>query len=251
MKIVSRQSSNAKIEIIELVGGLNGGEAIELRDWLFDHLDKNICKDDAIIDLKRVSRIDGLGIAVLEHFMSRGIDIRLLNVGTGIRLMLNIAEKKELLKKIYNETDCDKSVSIFEKEIVEEVKTIETGIKKRHYYRANTSFPVSFKYNLDDNRAILCNANVVNLSEHGLFANAIKAVDMKDSRIVSAQEVVGSEYHNIKFELRNGRSKHIETEGEYVWQNDTNGNIGVGMRFKDMNQNYRDIIKDYIYNIIA
>ena len=141
MKIVSRESSNDKIEIIELVGGLNGSGAVEFRDWLFDHLDKNRCKDDAIINLKRVGRIDGLGIVALEHFVKRGIDIRLLNVGPEIRLMLKMAEKKSLLKKIYNETDCERSVSIFEKEIIEEVETIEKGIRKRHLSSSQNLFP--------------------------------------------------------------------------------------------------------------
>lgn len=181
MKIVSRQSSNSKMEIIELIGGLVGSGARELRDWLFSHMDDNRCKNYVIIDLGRVNKIDGIGIYTLESFVSRGLDIRLLNVGPEIRCMLSIAGKRGLYNKIYNETDCDRAAYMLEKEILEKGK-VEMGIRMRRYPRVNTFFPVGFKYIPKHYGAVLCKGNVLNLSEGGLYVDEIRVVDFKKKK---------------------------------------------------------------------
>ena len=94
----------------------------------------------------------------------------------------------------------------------------------------------------------MCKANIVNLSESGLFASGIKAFDLKGKKMIDEPDIVGHNFYDIKFEL-NGGSKRIETDGEYVRTNDANGNLGVGMRFKDLKQDYKEMIRDYIFNV--
>ncbi len=117
MKIILLEPQNQEIAVAKLIGGLNGRSAIELEDWLLSHV---VAKMNSIaMNFERVERIDGLGVAVLEHIINKGIDIRLFNVCTEIRAVLKLAKKEELLNIIYNETDDNKAALLLKNEIAE------------------------------------------------------------------------------------------------------------------------------------
>ena len=115
MKIILHQAENNEIAVAKLVGGLNGRSAIELEDWLLSHVvAKKIC---IAMNFERVERIDGLGVSALEHVVNKGIDIRLFNVCMEIREVLRLAEKEDILKIIYNETDENRAALLLKNEI--------------------------------------------------------------------------------------------------------------------------------------
>ncbi len=67
-----------KIEVAEVIGGLIGNGVFEIQDYLYKCLGEGRCYQ--ILDLDRADRIDGLGIAMLENFLARGLEIRLIKV---------------------------------------------------------------------------------------------------------------------------------------------------------------------------
>ena len=83
-------ASNPKIEVIEVIGGLIGNGALEIQTRLYRCLDEGRCCQ--IIDLEHVNQIDGLGITILENFVSRGLQIRLINVKPEIQGMIRMAK---------------------------------------------------------------------------------------------------------------------------------------------------------------
>ena len=250
MKVVFHESRNDKIEIIKLFGGLNGNGALELKNKIFSHMDENVCKKYAIIDFDRVTKIDGLGINTLEYFVQRGMDIHFFNVKMEIRSMLDMAGKGEIIDRIFDATDCDRAISILEKDILEKSKDVEKSIRMRGNSRVEAMFPVYFKYNSskDKDDTILCSANAQNISECGIFISEIKSVDSKKKKNVSCTDIVGQEYFDIKFEL-GGDAKTIKTDGAYVWNNLTKDNFGIGIRFKNMLNDYKRVIRHYVYNV--
>lgn len=250
MKIVSRNSGNPKVGIVELTGGLNGSGALELKNWLFNYIDKDRSKSNLLINLGRVTKIDGLGISILENFLSRGINFHLLSVRPEIRLMLKLAEKKDLLEKIYNKIDCKHATSIFAREILRKNNGTNNSIKKRRHHRVKTAFPGKFKYisakngNAKDSE-ILCNTRVLNLSELGLYASNIKAAELKKKKLVSRPILLG---RKLDFEL-NVNGNHIETNAECIWKSEVDGNLSVGVSFLNIRYEYKRIISEYVYNL--
>jgi len=102
-----------KIEVIEVTGGLIGNGALEIQTRLYRCLDEGRCYQ--IIDLEQANKIDGLGITILENFVSRGLQIRLINVKPEIQGMIRMARKESFFQIIYNEKDRAKAASLFEK----------------------------------------------------------------------------------------------------------------------------------------
>lgn len=243
MKIISQYTSNPNMQIIEISGELTGRCAIELQEYLFARLDEGKCYQ--IINLKHVKKIDGLGINILHKFVSRGMLIRLFNARTEIRSMIKLSGKEDSIKT-YNETDCDKVVSLFEKELLEEKDTVKDGAKVRRYPRINTFFPTEFKYHLDHNGEVICKANVLNLSEGGIFASKVMVIGRKTGKIVSSPDIIGKELHDLKFKL-NGSPEFIETKGVCVWGEKRNGKLYAGIRFKVMRKKNVEKIRDYVY----
>ncbi len=123
MKIISEHTHNPNIEIVNLQGEMTGYSAISLQEYFYDCLDGG--KTYFVMDLKYLKKIDGLGINILCNAKSRGIHIGLLNVAHEIRWMLTISGNENLFR-IYNETQSDKAVSMFEKDI----KPLKTKSKK-------------------------------------------------------------------------------------------------------------------------
>lgn len=90
----------------------------------------------------------------------------------------NALSGKEAVFKIYNEPVPDKAVSMFEREIVEE-KAITDEVKKRRHLRIDTFFKVDFKYHPCHNGVISGKATILDLSEAGMFADQVLAIDAK------------------------------------------------------------------------
>ena len=241
MKIISHHTHNKEIEVIELLGDLTGNGALELQNYLHTCLDQGKCFQ--LINLNKVKKIDGLGINILENFASRGLQIRLFNVGTEIRWMLRISGKEDLFN-IYNETDSDKAVSLFEEYISKD--TVKESIKKRRYLRINTFIQAEFKYNPHHNGMISVRTNVLNLSEGGILVDQIKASNPETGEIIVQPEITGQELYDLKFTLKNGNSSLIETKGECVREIKTHEKFCSGICFKDIKQEYRKQSRDYI-----
>lgn len=242
MKIVTYSTYNPEIEIIEAYGDFAGRGATALEEFLYTSLNKGAYYK--IIDLKHVRKIDGSGLKVLEYFANRGMQIGLFNLGADIQRMISISGKEDIFK-IYHNADCDKAVSLFKKEILKKKGITGDGIMGRRRPRINTSFKTEFKYLLDHNREITGKADVLNLSERGIFASQIRAFDTKTRKIINEPDIVGRDLYDLKFEL-NGTSRLIETRGKCVWESKRYEKLCAGIRFKYMKQNCKKMIKDFV-----
>jgi uncharacterized radical SAM superfamily protein len=133
----------------------------------------------------------------------------------------------------------------FEKGLLEEKSTFKNNIKRRCFQRVNASSQTEFKSNTPHNREIVYNAVIENLSEGGFLISHINAFKNKREESISSPEMVGRELREIKFSL-NDDARLIETNGECVWETNVNGKRYAGVRFKNMEQIYNEMIKDYV-----
>ncbi len=241
MKIFAHRRKNSNIEIVEILNGLTGREALQLEEFLYTCLDKG--KHYILINLENIRKIDGLGFHILEYFLKRGIQIRIFNVETDIQTMLDLSGKRNVIKP-YNETDTDKAVSLFEKEILEKKDKASLGITGRHHTRINASFTNEFKYYSSSNEEIEGKANILNLSEGGLFVNRIRTFNLNTGKTLDEPQIAGRELHYIKFSL-NGTSRFIEAKGHCIWQNKHNSRICIGIQFKNLGKVYKDMIMEH------
>ncbi len=246
MKLFSHHIAHSKIEIVEISNGLTGRGALQLEEFFCACLDEG--KSHILINVENMKRIDGLGIYVLEYFLKRGMQIRIFNLETEIQTMLDLSGKQNIIKS-YNETETDKAVSLFEKEILRERDKVSRGILGRRYSRVNTSFSKEFKYHSGHNGEIEGKASILNLSEGGLFANKIIAYNLQTGEIVNEPELAGRELDVIKFSL-NGSSKVIEANGHCIWQTRKNSRVCVGIQFKNLSKVYKDMIKNYVNEVL-
>lgn len=246
MKIFTHRRAHSKIEIVEISNGLTGREALQLEEFLYTCLDEG--NHYILINLESIKKIDGLGFHVLEYFLKRGIQIRIFNAETDIQTMLDLSGKRNIIK-IYNETDTDKAVSLFEKEILKIKDKTRLGVTGRCHTRINTSFAKEFKYHSSSNEEIEGKASILNLSEGGLFANRIRTFILNTGRTLEEPQIAGRELHYMKFSL-NGTSKLIEAKGHCIWQTRENSKVCVGIRFKNMNEMYKGRIREYVYEVL-
>ncbi len=242
MKIVTSGPHNPEIEIIEINGELTGRGAIQLAEFLYASLDEGKCYK--IIDLKCVKKVDGLGLKVMEYFINRGMHIRLFRVGLEIQNLLELSGKEDIIKT-YDCQERDKALALLKKEIMEEKDTVKDDVKRRRHPRFNISFQTEFKYSIARNAEIAHKANVLNLSEGGIFAGLITAFNTRTGKMVDAPEIAGRELYDIKFDL-NGSSRLIVTNGKCVWETRKYGKLYAGICFKDVKQNYIEMIRDYV-----
>ncbi len=126
-----------------------------------------------------------------------------------------------------------------------EKSTFKNVITRRCFERVNTSSQTRFKSNTTLNGEIFCKAIVENLSEGGILISQMNAFNKEIEESINSLEMVGKELSEIKFSLNNGSSL-IETNGECVWEASVNGKRYLGVRFKNMKQNYNEMIKDYV-----
>ena len=234
---------NHKIGVIEVTGGLIGNGALEIQTRLYRCLDEGRCYQ--IIDLDHVNQIDGLGITILENFVSRGLQIRLINVKPEIQGMIKIAKKESLFQIIYNEKDWTKAASLFEKDILKNPAISGEGVlKKRHHIRVNTSFPSEFKF--QRNHGLTTGrAHILNLSEGGVLAGQIVAMNTNTEEIVHCQGMIEREIYDLKFKL-NGDSTSITTQGKCVREFMIGESRYAGIRFNDISHHQGKIIRSFV-----
>ena len=242
MEIVTSHTRNSEIEIVESHGELTGRGAIQLADFLYTSLDEG--KHYKIINLNHVKKADGLGLMVLEYFINRGMQIRLFNTGLEIQNLLRLSGKEGVIRT-YDCLEQDEAVSLLENEIIENKGKASGGIKGRRFTRINTSFNAEFKYPSAHNGEILFKAIIRNISEGGVCTDQITAFDTKAAKAPNGFEMIGKELCGLKFSL-NGGSRLIETDGKCVWETGEHQNKCAGIRFKDINQNHKEMIRDYV-----
>ncbi len=115
MKIVTYNTYNPEIEIIEAYGDFAGRGATALEEFLFNSLNKDV--HYKIIDLRHVRKIGSSGLKVLKSFTNQGIQIGLFNLGVDIQRVISISGNEDVFR-IYHNAGCDKVVSLFKKEIL-------------------------------------------------------------------------------------------------------------------------------------
>ena len=238
-------ASNPKIEVIGVIGGFIGNGALEIQTNLYRCLDEGRCYQ--IIDLEHVSQIDGLGITILENFLSRGLQIRLINVKPEIKSVIRMAKKESFFQLMYNEKDRAKAVSLFEKDILEK-KGIQGDdvLKKRRHLRINTSFPLEFKFQSRRNHGLTTGrAHILNLSEGGALAGQIVAMNTNTEEIAHCQGMVEEEVYDLKFKL-NGDSTTITTQGKCVREFMIGESFYAGIRFNDISHQQKKIIRSFV-----
>lgn len=234
---------NPKIEVFEVIGGLIGNEALEVQNYLFRCLDEGKCYQ--IIDLEQTNQIDGIGIAVFENFISRGLQIRIINVKPEVKSVISMAKKESLFRIICNEKDRAKAASLFKRDILEKKVLAEEGImKKRHHIRINTSFPSEFKFRRNHETAS-GRANILNLSEGGVLAGHLVAVKENKKEIVPCLRMVEQDIYDLKFKL-NGDSAPLTLQGTCVREFISGDSIYAGIRFKETSQSHREIIRTFV-----
>ncbi|MGR3219172.1 MAG: PilZ domain-containing protein [Candidatus Anammoxibacter sp.] len=241
MKITNHKTDNPEIDLIELAGELIGSGAIELQDYLYGRLDKGWRYQ--LMNLQSVHRVDGLGIKVICDFVKRAMAIGLFNVEADIRMMLRLSGKEGLVR-LYNETDSAKVVTMFENDVIKaDIKN--EGPKNRLHTRITTGFQAEFKYHPCHNGVITGRTRVINLSEGGLMACDISAVHEKNGETVKNPELEGQELYGMNFRL-NGDSDVIEARGECIREYRENDKLCAGIRFKDINNDHKEKIRDYV-----
>lgn len=185
-------------------------------------------------------------MALIENFISRGLEIRLLNVKLEVRSIIGMANKESFFQMIYNEKDGAKAVSLFEKEIRE--KKILSGdghLKKRHHTRVNTFFPSEFKVRTNHGTT-LGSANILNLSECGVLAGQIIIMHTNTEEIDNCWGMAEQEIYDLKFKL-NGDKTSITTQGRCVRAFMNRESLYAGIRFEDLSYQQREIICSFVY----
>ena len=236
-------ASNPKIEVIGVIGGLIGNGALEIQTRLYRCLDEGRCYQ--IIDLEQANKIDGLGITILENFVSRGLQIRLINVKPEIQGMIRMAKKESLFQIIYNEKDWIKAASLFEKDISERPVTSGDGVlKKRHHARVNTFFPTEFKF--QRNHGLTTGrAHILNLGEGGVLVSQIVTINKNTEEMIPCQGMIEREIYDLKFKL-NGDSTSITTQGKYFTEFMIEESLCAGIRFDDISHHQKKIVRSFV-----
>ncbi len=245
MKIKSKKISHPKITLIEIEGDITSRNAIKLQEYLF------FCLDDGnhfqLIDLKQVKKMDGLGIHILTYFITRGMHIRLFNVQTEIRSILRLSGKEEIII-IFNETDCDKSILLFETEdFWKRIHPIKSAKGRRHpriqiSLQAELSFPSNITGKID------ATAMVLNICARGILVEQISAFDSKTGTNHEVQHLAGKELNFLKLSAHDDLGI-IEGVGVFVWESKQRDNLSAGICFQNMSAKQRKTISDHVNKV--
>ncbi|MGR3177448.1 MAG: PilZ domain-containing protein [Candidatus Anammoxibacter sp.] len=249
--IVAHTTHNPRIDIAEVHGDLTGDAVFDLQMYLYDCLDFD--RRYQIMNLKHTQEIDDLAINILEDFGLQGVKIGLFNVDSTILSKLNAVEKGDIMEKIYEVTDSDKAVSLFEKDVF---VTDDDALNKRRYPRVSASFPCSFSI-IDSKRqmvnapqpcqddTIVVTAKIRDLSESGILADNIIAFNPETEKEIERPEMIGNKLRCLKFRL-NGNPELINTRGEFVRLRRNNGNLSAAIQFKGISKDTKKLVKEYI-----
>lgn len=234
---------NPKIEVIEVIGGLIGNEALEVQDYLYRCLDEGKCYQ--IIDLEQTNQIDGLGMALFENFISRGLEMRLINAKPEVKSVISMAKKESLFRIMYEEKDHAKAISLFERDILETKGFSEEGnVKKRYHIRIPTSFPSEFTC-LRNQETASGRSIILNLSEGGVLAGHIAVMKENTREVVPVQEMLGQEISDLKFTLSDD-SDPITTRGRCVRAFMVRESLYAGIRFEETTHHQGEMIRSFV-----
>ncbi len=128
---------------------------------------------------------------------------------------------------------------------MEEKESVKDKVMGRRFNRANVSFQAEVKCNAAHGREIMYKAVVRNISEGGAFTDLITASNSNTGERLNKPEMAGKGLSRINFRLSED-SELIEANGECVWETMERGKHFVGIDFKDMKQNYREMVRDYV-----
>lgn len=241
MKIKIRSAQKYGI-IVEIMGNMIARDSEDLKEYLFDSLDKG--KITHLINCKHVRKIDGLGINTICYFINRGMHISLFNVHAEVRGMLKLSGKEGFIN-IIKESEIGKYISLLENEILEKKDSKIDSKKRRVHTRINTSFPTKFKHYNESNEIVKITANILNLSGGGMQVDQIVISNTKAGKYGEEPYIKGFDLQGIKFEL-NGNSEIVETNGECVWESNSFNDLSAGIRFKGISNESKSRILKYV-----
>lgn len=236
-------AGNPRIEVVEVIGGLIGNGVLEIQNHLYRCLDEGRCYQ--IIDLEHAHQIDGLGIAMLENFLSRGLQLRLINVKPEVRSIITMAQRDSFFQIIYNEKDRTKAASLFEKDLFErKAAPGNDAPKKRHHLRVNTALPAEFKL-CNDRGTALARASILNLSEGGVLAGHLAVMQGTPEENAGCLKMHEREISDLQFTL-NGDSKSVTARGRCVREFMVGASLYAGICFEKLSNHQREIIRSFV-----
>lgn len=232
-----------EIGVFEVIGGLIGNNVLELQNYLYRCLDEGRCYQ--VVDLGQVNQIDGVGMALFENLLSRGLKILIINAKPEVKAVISMSKKESVLRIICKENDLAKAASLFKEDILEKKVLAEEGsIKKRHHTRIDTSFPSEFKFRRN-HETVLARANILNLSEDGVLAGHLVAVKENTKEMVSCLRMVEQDIYDLKFRL-NGDSTLLTLQGTCVREFIEGDLIYAGICFKETSRSHREILRTFV-----
>ncbi|MGR3318050.1 MAG: STAS domain-containing protein [Candidatus Anammoxibacter sp.] len=236
-------TQNDNIGLIELISDYGGSCARELQDYL------NTCLDHTrrfqLINLKQTSCLDSHYVRVLCDFIERGGDIRLFNTNKEIKRILKI-EKKDKVIKVYDETDADNTISMFTKELSAKEDTNQDSLQARQYIRVSTNFPAEFNYHSDHYGVLYVRVKVLNLSQCGMLVNYV-TVTSREEDSSNFHFSTKHELNDIKFQLEK-ETDYIKSDGLCVWDAGRDKGLFAGVLFKELGNNHKVMIKEFVSN---
>ena len=240
MMIQYHTISNRKIALTAATGDLTGSGALGFQEFLEASLDK----DDAhlLINMKKASKIDSLGLSVFDKCLSHGRQTRLFNVQHDVYSFIRLAGKEHFLSNVYHETDNENALALFAKELLQNNK--EDSGNKRLHPRVATRIPATFKHHPCHNGVIVGRANIINLSEGGVLAGDVVAVNTTNGKEVKRLALAGQELYDLEFPLSEDLHT-IRASGECVREIGDSDNLRLGVRFTGIGKRDQEKIHDY------
>ncbi len=240
MKIHYHTIDNKKIALAEVAGDLMGNRALDFREFINDSLDTS----DAylLINLKNTGKIDGLGLSALDNLVSSGRRTRLFNVSYDVRSFMSLAGKSHFLGYVYHDTNNEKAVELFAKEFFRNDK--ESAGNKRRHPRVDVRIPAAFKYHPGHNGVISGMARIFNLSEGGVLAGDVVAINTTNGQKIERPALEGQKLYDLEFSLLDTRP--IRAKGECVREiMEEGGKPRMGVRFTGIDEGDQEKIRDY------
>ncbi|MBI5308568.1 MAG: PilZ domain-containing protein [Planctomycetes bacterium] len=240
MKIQYHTIGNRKIALTAATGDLTGRGALSFQEFLEASLDKDSAY--LLINMKKASKVDGLGLRMFDKWFSRGRQTRLFNVQHDVCSFISLAGKGHFLSNVYHETDNENALALFAKELLQNAK--EDSGNKRLHPRVATRIPATFKHHPCHNGVIVGRANIINLSEGGVLAGDVVAVNTTNGKEVKRLALVGQELYDLEFPLSDDLHT-IRARGECVREIGGGDQLRLGVRFTGIDKDDQEKIHDY------
>ncbi|MDD5435040.1 MAG: STAS domain-containing protein [Nitrospira sp.] len=136
--------------ILDLDGKIIGSRAILIKDELYRLKESGI--SSVILNFENVASIDSLGIMAMQSLIKDGLSIKIINLGTACREILEQSHSDALIPIFHNEDDA-----------LGNAVTEDSSFKeKRKFNRITTNMPIEILINDNGQRGVL-----LNISEGG------------------------------------------------------------------------------------